>query len=188
MGKIVLKAAAEHLTPVSLELGGKSPTIVDKSARSLELAVQRVLWGKCVNAGQTCIAPDYLYVHEDIYEGFLKLLKQKLNAFYGNNPQESKDLARIITPAHYNRLANHVEANRQHIFCGGGLDEKDRYIEPTVFTDLPHDSSLMSEELFGPLLPVFKYRDIKEVINYVGAHEKPLTMYIFSTDQKLIDR
>lgn len=188
MGKIVLKAAAEHLTPVSLELGGKSPTIVDKSVRSLELAAQRVLWGKSVNAGQTCIAPDYVYVHESIHDDFVAMLRKKIGEFYGSDTRKSPDFSRIITTQHFQRLQTLLEQNRTYLYCGGETNAEEKFISPSVFTGLPLDSTLMQEELFGPLLPVFKYKNVDEIIQYVNAGEKPLTMYIFAADKQLVQR
>lgn len=185
VGKIVLRAAAEHLTPVSLELGGKSPTIIDKSVRSLELAVKRVVWGKCVNAGQTCIAPDYVFVHEDLEKDFVRLVKETLAAFYGSDAKASPDLSRIITPAHYQRLYSLLDQNRDFIVCGGEVDEKTRFIAPTLFKPSA-SSKLMDEELFGPLLPYFTYKNPAEVKKHILANEKPLTMYIFAADQALV--
>eukprot|EP01031_Cornospumella_fuschlensis_P024945 gene24945-30139_t len=225
VGKIVLKAAAEHLTPVSLELGGKSPTIVDKSVYDLDLAVKRIVWGKGVNAGQTCIAPDYVYVHKSLHKQFLERTRFFLQQFYGANARDSKDFARIISDAHYERLRKHIVANKHGVVVGGdgivdGADggdaddadavakrtrgkgkggklsaegsagaAGDRYIPFTVFSDIDaNTSTLMQEELFGPLLPVFVYEDIQEVIDYVNQGEKPLTLYIFARNQNLINK
>lgn len=187
VGKIVYKAAAENLTPVSLELGGKSPTIVDKNVRDLATAVKRIAWGKFVNAGQTCIAPDYIYVHKDVYPQFMSELKKQIVKFYGEDAQKSPDLARIISGIHCERLAAMIADSKESIAFGGNVDKDDRYIQPTVLTDVKKDSKVMQEEIFGPILPVFTYTDLDEVIAYVNEGEKPLTMYIFSTNQRVID-
>jgi aldehyde dehydrogenase (NAD+) len=188
VGKIVMKAAAEFLTPVSLELGGKSPTIIHESVTDIELAATRVLWGKSVNAGQTCIAPDYVFCHEKHYDRFLACLKEKSLSFYGKEPQQSKDYARIVSPAHFNRLNALLTDSRAQVYSGGRTDEKDKFIEVTVLKDVKKESKIMQEEIFGPILPVMVYRDIQEVIDYVNSGDKPLTMYLFGKDRQWIDR
>lgn len=132
VGKIILEAAAKHLTPVSLELGGKSPTVVDKAVGDLELAVQRIAWGKGVNCGQTCIAPDYVYVHESIHDQFIVLLKQKFEQFYGKNPQDHKDYGRIVNDRHFQRVKTLLDDSKDLVYSGGRTDASDKYIEPTI--------------------------------------------------------
>jgi len=134
VGKIVAKAAAEHLTPVSLELGGKSPTIVDKHVVNLDVVAKRIVWGKLVNAGQTCIAPDYVYCHESIYEKLLEAMKQKIGEFYGPDPQQSRDLSRIISQAHTDRLEGMLQDSQDCVYYGGQVNKAERYIQPTLLT------------------------------------------------------
>jgi len=189
VGKIVLKAAAENLTPVSLELGGKSPTIIDQSVGDLEVAAQRILWGKCMNAGQTCIAPDYIYCHEKVYDKFLLALKNKLNQFYGEDKQKSESFGRIVNSTHWKRLNDILQdCKPSQIYAGGHSDVNDLYIEPTILVDVDaKKSKAMADEIFGPILPVFKFKDIEDVVTRVNEREKPLTMYIFARNRKLID-
>lgn len=189
VGKIVMKAAAEHLTPVSLELGGKSPTIIDSSVTDMEVVAQRILWGKCANAGQTCIAPDYLFVHESKYEEFLQHAKKKLGKFYGSDIQRAPEFARIITTGHAERIQGLIqEAGPNAVAFGGKVDVSTRYVEPTLLVNVSLNSKVMNEEIFGPVLPIIKYSDINTVIAHINAHDKPLTMYIFAKNRKLIDR
>lgn len=189
VGKIVMKAAAEHLTPVSLELGGKSPTIIDESVTDMEVVAQRVLWGKCANAGQTCIAPDYLFVHEKKYDEFLTHAKKKLAKFYGNDIQRAPEFARIISTGHAERIQGLIqEAGANAVAFGGHVDVSTRYVEPTLLVNVSLDSKIMNEEIFGPVLPILKYTDINTVIAHVNKHDKPLTMYIFAKNRKLIDK
>mmetsp|Transcript_9633 Transcript_9633/g.15908 ORF Transcript_9633/g.15908 Transcript_9633/m.15908 type:complete len:461 (+) Transcript_9633:54-1436(+) len=193
VGKIVMKAAAEHLTPVSLELGGKSPTIIDESVGDLEVAAQRVMWGKCANAGQTCIAPDYVFCHEKHYDKFLELCKTKLAQFYGADPQKASDYGRIVSKQHCQRLKKMITdatsgaKKKGKIFVGGRVDEDDKYVEPTILTEVSMDSLAMTEEIFGPLLPVHKYSDLNTVLEHVKEGEKPLTIYIFARNRRNID-
>ena len=188
VGKIVLQAAAENLTPVSLELGGKSPTIVDESVTDLELVAQRIVWGKNVNAGQTCIAPDYVYCHEKHFDAFLALLKRKSEEFYGKDAQKSPDFGRIVSAGHFQRLKAMLDDSKDKVHCGGRVDENDRFIEPTVLVSPSPTSKIMTEEIFGPLLPVFKFRRLEEVIEVINEGEKPLTMYIFARDRAPVEK
>lgn len=191
VGKLVLAAAAKHLTPVTLELGGKSPTIIDQSVTDLDIAVNRIMWGKCANAGQTCIAPDYIFCHEKHYDQFVEKATACVTSFFGEDVQKSKDYSRIINSAHCERLqrmlTETVQKKQGVIACGGKIDVKDRFCEPTILTDVDLNSPVMNEEIFGPLMPVFKYSDIAEVVRYIKSGEKPLTMYIFAKDRSLID-
>lgn len=191
VGKIVMKAAAEFLTPVSLELGGKSPTIVDETVSNMHLAVTRILWGKFANAGQTCIAPDYLYVHETQYELFLETAKKILSSFYGVDADQSPDFGRIISSAHCARLQGLLPTKDDsfaRIAYGGRVDVENRYVEPTILIDVEMNSKVMSEEIFGPILPVFKYKSLDEIVQHVVSGEKPLVMYIFSKSNKTINK
>jgi len=187
VGKIVMTAAAKHLTPVSLELGGKSPCYVDKSVTDMELAVRRILWGKFANAGQTCIAPDYILCHEEVYDLFLKTAKACVDKFYEGNPRTSPSYARIITSAHAERLEKILQANNGRVVCGGGVDAADRYVEPTILAEVPRRSKVMEEEIFGPILPVMKVKTADEAIDIMLDHEKPLALYLFGKDRSTFD-
>ena len=188
IGKIVMKAAAEHLASVTLELGGKSPTIVDETA-NLDKAATRIVWGKFSNNGQICIAPDYIFVHQSKKELFLKKLKDKLELFYGKNASKSNDYMRVINTNHFNRingyLKNSLDAGAK-LFHGGQSEASQNYIEPTIVTDVPLDSDLMQKEIFGPVLPVIAYRNLQEALDIINAKEKPLALYIYSKSKKNI--
>lgn len=188
VGKIVMQAASAHLTPVSLELGGKSPTIIDESARDIELAVQRILWGKFANAGQTCIAPDYVLCHEKHYEEFLRISAKTITQFFGSDPRKSLEYGRIISKAHCERLKKFVDDLPAALVSGGEVILEERYMQPTIVANPSLNSLVMQEEIFGPILPVIKVKDCDEIISIVKTMEKPLALYIFSTDRKMIDR
>jgi acyl-CoA reductase-like NAD-dependent aldehyde dehydrogenase len=187
VGKIVMKAASEHLTPVLLELGGKSPLIVDNTV-NLRKALPRIIWGKFLNAGQTCIAPDYALVHKDVYPEFLTESIRTIENFWGKDQQANKDFGRIINHRHVNRIKQLLKGC--HIHYGGKIDEDDRYIGPTIITEPDPTSPLMSEEIFGPLFPVFQINNVDEAISFVNDRPKPLALYIFtensSTAKKVI--
>jgi aldehyde dehydrogenase (NAD+) len=185
VGKIVMKAAAEQLTPLTLELGGKSPAIVDRSA-DLQLAAKRIAWGKFINAGQTCVSPDYVYVHENDCDRFCELVHQHIKNFYGDDPSQSPDYARIINQKHFNRLVELIDSSK--VRYGGRTIANERYIEPTVLADISWNDDIMQEEIFGPLLPVLSYRDMGDVISAVNAHPHPLALYLFTTDKSLEQR
>lgn len=184
VGKVIMKKAAENLIPVTLELGGKSPCIVDKDA-NLKMSAKRLVWGKFLNGGQTCVAPDYLYIHKDIKEKFLEALKNEIINQFGENMKESKDLTRIVNLKTLERLKSYISEG--DIFFGGGYDEKDLYFEPTLITNIKDNSKIMEEEIFGPILPVLEFEDINKVINYVNNREKPLALYYFSENKSNID-
>jgi len=177
LGKIVMEKAAKHLTPITLELGGKSPAIIDSDAH-LELAARRLMWGKLVNAGQTCIAPDYLFVHKQVKDKVLALMKEEIHKFFGENPQDSPDYPRVVNLANVERLKELMKSGK--VYEGGNVDANDRYIAPTILIDVSHDSAIMQEEIFGPVLPVLEFDHIDEVINFVNARPKPLALYYFS--------
>lgn len=185
VGKIVMHAAAENLTPVSLELGGKSPTIIDETVTDMELVTQRILWGKCANAGQTCIAPDYILCHTNVYDQFIACAKKTLLRFYGEDAQKSPDYGRIVNKGHCERLKAYLDDTPRTIAFGGRVDVDDRYVQPTLITDVRMDSKLMKDELFGPLLPVIRVASMDEALTTLKAPgmEKPLTMYIFSKNR-----
>ncbi len=181
VGKIVMQAAAEHLTPVILELGGKNPAVVDKDA-NLEVAACRIILGKLVNAGQTCIAPDYLFVHIDVREKLVDLLKAAIEQFYGATPEENKEYPKIINEIAIERLKKILDG--EMVFCGGNSDNHLRYFEPTILTDVNVDSPVMKEEIFGPVLPVISFDNIDKVIEYIRNGEKPLSLYYFGENKK----
>jgi aldehyde dehydrogenase (NAD+) len=177
VGRIVMQAAAKHLTPVTLELGGKSPCIVDADC-DLEVAARRIAWGKFVNMGQTCVAPDYVLVHESREQELVDLLAKNIREFYGADPKQTPDLARIVSDAHVERLAKLLESGR--VAVGGEIDRAQRWIAPTVLRDVAPDSPAMQDEIFGPILPVLKVRDVDEAIRFVNERDKPLALYVFT--------
>lgn len=180
VGKIMMEKASKHLTPVTLELGGKSPTIVDKDC-NISLAAKRIVWGKYTNAGQTCVAPDYVYVHEKIYMKFLRSLKKQVQKIYGKRPLQNKDYARIINKNHFERIQGLlIDAKVYH---GGKVCADSLMIEPTIITDVTWNDSIMQEEIFGPVLPVLSYTNIDEVISKVQQNEKPLALYYFGANK-----
>lgn len=179
VGKIIMRSAAEQLTPLTLELGGKSPAIVDQSA-DLSLAARRISWGKFINAGQTCVSPDYVYVHTSLYTQLCRLIQQEIRSFYGDEPRQSDDFARIINDSHFNRLANLIEPEK--VFYGGDTDPDTRYIEPTIMTGISWDDAVMQEEIFGPILPILPFDDLDNVISTLQNKSKPLALYFFSTN------
>lgn len=181
IGRVVMMAAAQHLTPVTLELGGKCPCIVDRHA-NLRVAARRICWGKFTNAGQICLAPDYLLVHDEVYDPFVELLRATVREFFGEDPQHSADYGRIIDVRHVRRLAKLLEG--ETLVIGGQIDEDQRYIAPTIIRDVSEDSALMQEEIFGPLLPVLRIGDIDASISFVNARPKPLALYVFTQDKR----
>lgn len=176
LGRRVMTAAAKYLTPVVLELGGKSPCIIDKDA-DINVAAKRVAWGKTLNAGQTCIAPDYLMVHEDVKSRFLEALGKAFTELLGSNPQESGHFVRVVNDAAFERLTGYFKDG--NIVFGGHTDKAERYIEPTVLDNVSPDSPVMQEEIFGPIFPVLTFRNISEVTEFVTSREKPLALYYF---------
>lgn len=176
-----MEAAAKHLTPVILELGGKNPVVVDEDA-SLEIAAKRIAWGKFYNAGQSCVAPDYLFVHEKVIEKFNLLLRKAIEKFYGNNPEESAYFGRIINESAVRRLSELLE--KEKIYLGGEFDEKKRYLAPTILNAITEDSPAMQHEIFGPVLPVLIFRELNEVTDFINRQEKPLVIYYFSQNRK----
>lgn len=179
VGKIVYQAAARNLTPITLELGGKSPTIVTQSA-NLNVAVKRIVWGKFLNGGQTCIAPDYILVEQTIKENFLKLLKEELDRV--KYEDGAKHYVSIINKAHFDRLTNLIDPEK--VYYGGESHENTLYIGPTIINDVEWSDPIMQEEIFGPLLPVLAYNDLKKTLNAINELEKPLAAYIFTTQSK----
>lgn len=188
VGKIVMKAAAQNLTSVTLELGGKSPTIIDETA-NLEHAATRIVWGKFMNTGQICIAPDYVFIHENRKEEFMRRVREKIEEFYGTSIQETPDFPRIVNNNHFNRLKTYIDNSIKEgakIEVGGKTDSSSNYIEPTVISDISMDSDLMQNEIFGPILPVVTFKSLDEPIEYIKFGEKPLALYIYSRKKKNI--
>ena len=195
LGKMVMEAAAKHLTPVVLELGGKSPCIIDKDA-DLKVAAKRVAWGKALNAGQTCIAPDYLLIHEDVKDKFLKRLVKEWRHLLTKDPQQAKHFVRIVNDKALDRLISYLplpnsEASNSsserplsntpsaHLYHGGVYDREERYLSPTILTDVSADAPIMQEEIFGPIFPVMTFRHIEEVPQFINQRERPLALYYF---------
>ncbi len=188
VGRVVMEAAAKHLTPVTLELGGKSPCIVDESA-DLDVAARRIAWGKFLNAGQTCVAPDYLLVHEAVESELVTKLGEVIRGFYGDDPRQSPHYARVVDDRHHARLVGLLEG--AEIAQGGERRADDRYLAPTIVRDVKPDSPLLADEIFGPILPVLRVRDVDEAIAFVEAREKPLALYVFTgsedVEQKVVE-
>jgi aldehyde dehydrogenase (NAD+) len=185
VGKIVAKAAAENLTPVTLELGGKNPCIIDNTA-NLKLAAKRIVWGKFINAGQTCIAPDYILIQKDMKNHFLEFMKLEITKAYGENPKLSPDYARIVNEKNWLRLANMIDENK--VIFGGQTDIEDRYISPTLIDESSVDTLIMKDEIFGPLLPVLSYENETEISTIISKYEKPLSLYVFTEDKKFAQK
>lgn len=185
LGRKVMEAAARNLTPVVLELGGKSPCIVDRDA-DIKVAAKRIAWGKSLNAGQTCIAPDFLMLHEDIKEEFLKELEAAFKELLGEDPKESRHFVRIVNDKAFERLEGYLKDG--HVVFGGRTDRTERYFEPTVIDGLSEDSPAMREEIFGPIFPIRTFKDTGEVISFVTSREKPLALYYFGGDGENILR
>lgn len=179
VGKVVARAAAERLTPIALELGGKSPAIVDHTA-NIAVAAKRIVWGKFTNAGQTCVAPDYVMVHRNVAEHFVKEVKKALRSFYGKDAKASMDYGRIINERHFARLVKLVEAEREAIVYGGDYDANSRYIEPTIVYDVDFAHEVMQDEIFGPILPIIIFDDVAFALAEIATHPKPLAAYFFS--------
>jgi aldehyde dehydrogenase (NAD+) len=177
VARVVLEAAAKHLTPVTLELGGKSPTIIDDTA-NLEVAARRVAWGKFLNAGQTCIAPDYVLVAKPVADRFVEQVRTAIANFYGADPKASADYARIVSDRHWKRLVGLLGSGTAVI--GGEADESTRYLAPTVLRDVAPDAPVMQEEIFGPILPVLTVDNVDQAIAFVNERDKPLALYVFS--------
>lgn len=180
VGKVIMEAASKHLTPVTLELGGKSPCIVHDDA-NVKLAAKRIAWGKFINAGQTCVAPDYLYVHEKIKDVFLDAFREATYELYGKNSLENPDYTRIVSKRHWDRLITFLHQGKT--FIGGGSNEESLTIEPTVLTEITWDDPIMQDEIFGPILPVLEYQQLSEVIDGIHKHPNPLALYLFSENE-----
>ncbi len=185
VGKIIAKAAAENLTPVTLELGGKNPCIIDETA-NLKLAAKRIVWGKFINAGQTCIAPDYILIQKDMKSHFIAYLKTEITKAYGENPALSPDFARIINTKNWLRLANLIEEEK--VIFGGQTDIENNYIAPTLIEENDMESLLMKEEIFGPLLPILSYEKEEDIKTIISKFEKPLALYVFSENKRFSEK
>ena len=184
VGRIVMRAAAEHLTPVVLELGGKSPAIVAADA-DITVAANRIAWGKTFNAGQTCIAPDYVLVAEERCEELIDGITTAWNGFFGDLISESPDFGRIVSPRHHDRLTGLL--TNQNIAFGGDSNAEERYLSPTIVVDPPVDSPVMTEEIFGPILPIVSVADVPEAISFINERDKPLALYVFSKSSDTVD-
>ncbi|MFC4220229.1 aldehyde dehydrogenase [Flagellimonas marina] len=185
VGKIVYKSAAEHLTPVTLELGGKNPCVVDETA-SLKLAAKRIVWGKFINAGQTCLAPDYILVHTSKKKELVEALKGQITSFYGPDIQKSPDFARITTEKHYKELKAMLQG--QTLLFGGTCNDSESYVEPTLVDEPNLNSKLMEGEIFGPILPIISYETEQDLHRYISNYGKPLAFYLFSTNKRFQKR
>ncbi len=184
VGKVVMRAAAENLTPIILELGGQNPTVVDETA-NLDIAADRIAWGHMAISGQWCIAPGYVYVHENIANQFLDKLKASITKMYGENPQQSPDFARMISEHDTERVASYIIPEK--VVLGGRYDIKDRYVEPTILYPSTWDNPAMQQEIFGPVFPILVYNDLKEIVEIIKRKPKSLAAYFFSKNQSNID-
>ncbi|XP_058832535.1 aldehyde dehydrogenase, dimeric NADP-preferring-like [Topomyia yanbarensis] len=181
VGRIIHKACSANLTPCTLELGGKSPCYIDKTA-DIAISTKRILWGKFINAGQTCIAPDYILCSREVQDQFVKEAKLVLKEWYGENPKQSPDLCRIINQQHFQRLSNLIKG--ANVAIGGDMDSEDKYIAPTILTDVKPSDPVMQDEIFGPILPILIVENAYEAIKFINARDKALAMYIFSKNAK----
>ena len=184
VGKLVMQKASEHLTPVTLELGGKSPCIVDESA-NIPLTAKRIVFGKYLNLGQTCVAPDYCFCYKDVKAKLIECIKKEIKAQFGENPIDNPDYGKLINRKHFDKVASLIDKNK--VICGGDTDEAKLKIAPTVMDNITPADAVMQEEIFGPLLPIMEYTDIKEVKEYINSNPKPLAFYVFSSNKKQID-
>lgn len=187
VGKIVYEAAARKLIPVTLELGGKSPVIVDDTA-NIKVASERISFGKFTNAGQTCVAPDYILVQRKVKNDLIKALKKTINEFYGENIEKSPDFGRIVNQKHFNRLNDLIQIHKDNVVFGGNSSKEDLYIEPTLLDNITNDNKIMKEEIFGPILPIITYDNFDEVLEIIQSKSKPLSLYLFSEDENMTHR
>jgi aldehyde dehydrogenase (NAD+) len=179
VGRLVLESAAKHLTPVTLELGGKSPVIVDETA-DIPVAARRIAFGKVLNAGQTCVEPDYLFIHEKVKPAFVEAYRAALAGFFPNG--DLSDMNVIVSEKHFQRVSKLLGSGKAVV--GGGADPVRRFIEPTLLDDVPTDSPIMREEIFGPILPMLTYRDLRECVRYIQEHPRPLALYLFTSSSE----
>ncbi|GAA0121083.1 aldehyde dehydrogenase [uncultured Clostridium sp.] len=185
VGRVVMEAAAKHLTPTTLELGGKSPCIVDNDV-DIKTTAKRIVWGKFLNAGQTCVAPDYVYVHKDVKASLIDSMIYYIKEFYGKNPKESKDYPRIIDSKQFDRLIGYLKDGS--IEFGGDFDKEQLYIAPTILNNIAFNSSIMQEEIFGPIMPILEFESLDDVIDVVNSRPKPLALYFFSKSESSIKK
>ncbi|MGG2091587.1 aldehyde dehydrogenase [Bacillus sp. S13(2024)] len=186
VGKIVMEAAAKNLVPVTLELGGKGPAIVDETA-NLDIAAKRIIWGKFINAGQSCIAPDYVIAHKSIKEKLISKMKEIITSFYGSDVSKSNDYGRIVNERQFDRLISILEQDQNYIIFSGNSSRSHLYIQPTLLEVKSWDNAAMKEEIFGPILPIMEYNDLDAVIHMVNNHPKPLALYVF-TENKNVEK
>lgn len=184
VGKIVMEAAAKNLIPVTLELGGKSPVIVDQTA-NLDIAAKRIVWGKLLNAGQTCIAPDYLLVHRDISKELIAKIKQIITQFYSQDALSNADYGRIVNDRQLQRLADLIARDQNKVIMGGTVVPEERYIEPTLIYPAAWSDATMEDEIFGPILPILEFHQLDEAITSINQHPKPLALYLFTEDKSV---
>ncbi|KAI9509301.1 NAD-aldehyde dehydrogenase [Russula earlei] len=187
IASIVLTAAAKTLSPVSTELGGKSPAVIDPNC-DLKLTARRLVWGKVANAGQTCIAPDYALVPKSIVDQFVQACKDVLSDFYPEGAESSDSFARIVSPSHFNRIKGLLDRTEGEIVYGGGMNSQTKFIEPTIVTGVKGNDSLMGEEIFGPILPVIEVENVDEAIDFINARDHPLSLYVFSSNRAFKDK
>ncbi|MCW2847897.1 MAG: aldehyde dehydrogenase [Marmoricola sp.] len=187
VGRIVAAAAAKHLTPVTLELGGKSPVIVARDA-NVKLAASRIAFAKFLNAGQTCVAADHVWVHADLAEKFLAAMRSEISKRYGSNPRASKDFGRIINSRHAQRIKDLLDGRGYEVVAGGEVDVKGKYVAPTVLRDVSRDAAVMNEEIFGPVLPVLTFEDLDEVTDAINEGDKPLALYLFTASDHTVEQ
>lgn len=187
VGRLVMAAAARHLTPVTLELGGKNPAVIDGSVDA-DVVARRLVWGKFLNAGQTCVAPDYALVDRRAQGPLLEAVVRRLSRFYGDEPAASPDLARVVNDAHLDRLVDLLGTTRGRLVAGGVWDRPSRYFSPTVVADVSWDDPLMQEEIFGPVLPVVAYDDMTEALAELNRRDKPLALYLYSGHPDVVER
>ena len=185
VGKIIAEKAAKNLIPITLELGGKSPCIVDETA-NLDLAAKRIVWGKFLNAGQTCVAPDYILIEKSIKDYFLMSLKSEIISQFGSNIKSSPDFPRLINKTSLDRVKTYL--NDGDIYFGGNFDDEDLFMEPTILTNIKNQSNIMEDEIFGPILPIIEYSSIDNAISYIHSKEKPLALYYFSENKDNINK
>ncbi len=185
VGQIVYEKASKHLTPVTLELGGKSPVIIDDTS-NLKVAAERIAFGKFMNAGQTCVAPDYILIDNEIKMKFVEALQATIQEFYGAQIEQSEDFGRIVNDNHFNRLVNIIEDSRQQVIYGGESNADELFVAPTIILDPKLSDSVMQQEIFGPILPIIGYDTFNEVYDIVEQYEKPLALYLFTEDSDQI--
>ncbi|AZK47548.1 aldehyde dehydrogenase [Paenibacillus lentus] len=184
VGRIVMEAAAKNLVPVTLELGGKSPVIVERTA-DISAAAKKIIWGKMINTGQTCIAPDYVLAHSDIKDEFIEKMKEAITSFYGSDASQSSDYGRIVNGRQFDRLAAILEKDQENVIWGGKTDREDLYIEPTLLHTTSWSDAAMQEEIFGPILPIMGFEQLEDAIQMIISRPKPLGLYLFTNDKSV---